>query len=219
MTLDRLVSLFYDFIMSEKQNRKEEQSEERRNQILEAASNVFSERGLQKARMDDIVHESGLSKGALYWYFKSKDEIINAILRRYLDHELAVIKKLADQPGSAEQRLRKFVDLMIADLTRMKFFTAVAYEFYAMAFRSKTIRAVFREYVDQFFSVMEPIIEQGMADGEFRLLDPKEVALAVASIVEGTLLIYGFDPERIDLEKHLKSNMHLLLNGLKRNHT
>ena len=48
----------------------------RKNQILDAAMTVFARSGFHEARMDDIVQESGLSKGTLYWYFKSKEEII-----------------------------------------------------------------------------------------------------------------------------------------------
>ena len=55
-------------------------SDERKNQILQAATNVFSRLGFHKARMDDIVEESGLSKGTLYWYFKSKDDIVSALI-------------------------------------------------------------------------------------------------------------------------------------------
>ena len=51
-----------------------EVSKERTKQILDAAVKVFSRSGFQQASMDDIVAESGLSKGALYWYFKSKDD-------------------------------------------------------------------------------------------------------------------------------------------------
>ncbi len=46
--------------------------EERRNEILGAALEVFIEKGYDKASMDDIVRASGLSKGTLYWYFKNK---------------------------------------------------------------------------------------------------------------------------------------------------
>ena len=61
---------------------KQDVSEERKNQILDAAMNIFAKMGFHKARMDDVAQESGLSKGALYWYFKSKDAIIAAILER-----------------------------------------------------------------------------------------------------------------------------------------
>ncbi len=61
---------------------REDVSEERKEQILDAATEVFAQKGFDKARMDDIVEETGLSKGALYWYFKSKDDIIFAIMDR-----------------------------------------------------------------------------------------------------------------------------------------
>ena len=49
--------------------------EMRREQILNAAQSCFGKTGYHKTRMDDIVRAAGLSKGALYWHFKSKDEI------------------------------------------------------------------------------------------------------------------------------------------------
>jgi len=58
--------------------------EVRRNQILDAATAVFARLGFERARMDDIVEASGLSKGALYWYFNSKEEIITASYTGYL---------------------------------------------------------------------------------------------------------------------------------------
>ncbi|HEY6540074.1 MAG TPA: helix-turn-helix domain-containing protein, partial [Ktedonobacteraceae bacterium] len=60
-------------------------SEERRNQILAAASTVFARSGFHEARMDDIAEEVGLSKGALYLYYKSKDAIIAALLKFFFD--------------------------------------------------------------------------------------------------------------------------------------
>jgi AcrR family transcriptional regulator len=53
-------------------------------QILDAALAVFSERGFMAARMDDIAHGAGLSKGGLYAHFNSKDEVLNALLMRSL---------------------------------------------------------------------------------------------------------------------------------------
>jgi AcrR family transcriptional regulator len=83
-------------------------SEERRNQILEAAMAVFARQGFEQARMDDIAQQVGLSKGTLYLYFKSKDAIISAILQFFIAQE----KKLhgfleSEEPSSVcEQLLR-----------------------------------------------------------------------------------------------------------------
>jgi len=53
--------------------------EARRAQILEAAFRCFAERGYHAARMDDLVRESGLSKGSLYWHFESKEDVFLAV--------------------------------------------------------------------------------------------------------------------------------------------
>ena len=70
-------------------------SEERQDQIIEAATRVFSARGFNSARMDDIVAESGLSKGTLYWYFESKEALITAIVDRVFDTEEIVVKPMS----------------------------------------------------------------------------------------------------------------------------
>src|SRR5947209_20386256 len=85
--------------------RRPDSSEIRRNQILDAATKVFVRQGFQHARMDDIVEESGLSKGTLYWYFKSKEDIINAILRRLFTGDLKHLESLLLAEGTASERL------------------------------------------------------------------------------------------------------------------
>ena len=72
-------------------------SEIRKTQILEAAANVFLTRGIVHTRMDDIVAESGLSKGTLYWYFKSKDDIIIGLVQQLIDSELDQINQFINE--------------------------------------------------------------------------------------------------------------------------
>ncbi|MBN2275968.1 MAG: TetR/AcrR family transcriptional regulator [Bacteroidales bacterium] len=59
--------------------RKEREKEQRRNDILDAAERVFFKKGLEQATMDDIANKAELSKGTLYLYFKSKEELYFAI--------------------------------------------------------------------------------------------------------------------------------------------
>ncbi len=80
-------------------------SEERKQQILQSATLVFARLGFNKATMDDIVAESGLSKGTLYWYFKSKDEIIIAILDGFFNEELGALQAMDSIEGSAKEIL------------------------------------------------------------------------------------------------------------------
>lgn len=190
-------------------------SEERRSQILDAASRVFAKLGFQQARMDDIVKESGLSKGALYWYFKSKDEIVMAILSSLFERELVDLRALLGAEGSASDRLIEFTRRAVADLKNMPLFMPLAYEFYAQAFRNKPVRQALKRYLRSYFDIITPLIQQGIDRGEFRPVNAREAAIAAGSMFEGTLLLWVYDPDTVKFEKHIETGCRLLLDGLR----
>ncbi|MFG2371191.1 TetR/AcrR family transcriptional regulator [Streptomyces sp. NPDC048504] len=74
--------------------------ENRRTQILDAAQRCFVRDGFHRTSMQDILTEAGLSAGAVYRYFPSKDDIIVAIATRNLDHIVAVLRDAADNGDS-----------------------------------------------------------------------------------------------------------------------
>jgi AcrR family transcriptional regulator len=182
-------------------------SEERRRQILDAAIKVFSEAGFDKARMDDIVSESGLSKGTLYWYFDSKDAIITAILENIFEGEICHLQGLVDTPGSATERLGMFMNSTIAEFGHIVQTLPLTFEFYAMALRNDVIREAMRGYFDAYLKILIPIIEQGIQSGEFRKVDAFESSVALGALMEGTILLWVIDPTSISIEKHLNSGV------------
>jgi len=190
-------------------------SEERRIQIIEAAMRVFARSGFQEARMDDIVAETGLSKGALYWYYKSKDEIIQSIMDSMFDRELAGLEALQEDDRPAGERLLEFTRVATGDLKRYSKLLPLFYEFYALAFRNKTVRKSLKGYLSTYMEALTPIVQQGIAAGEFRAANAREAALAITSIIEGTTLLWVLDPGTVKLEKHIESSVRLLLDGLK----
>ena len=190
-------------------------SEERRNQILEAAAQVFAKSGFAKSRMDDIAAESGLSKGALYWYFNSKDEIILAILGRLFEREMADLHKLQEASGTATDRLLEYTEIAIVDIKHLVQLMPMIFEYMALAFRDELVLQSLKRYSRSFFELSTPIIQQGIDTGEFRSVNPQDVAIAVGAIFEGTALLWVYDSGTIQIEKHIRSSINLLLNGLK----
>ncbi len=84
--------------------RKEREKEQRREEILNAAQSVFFEKGLQNSTMDDIAELAELSKGTLYLYYASKEDLYLAVMLRGFDllHEMiAQVEKRATSPGEA----------------------------------------------------------------------------------------------------------------------
>ena len=85
-------------------------SEERKDQIMNAAEEVFSQKGFSNARMDDIAEETGLSKGTVYLYYKSKDDLIIAILNRIFQRDFQGMDALDMGHMTATDSIWKFAE-------------------------------------------------------------------------------------------------------------
>jgi AcrR family transcriptional regulator len=190
-------------------------SEERKDQILNAAEEVFSQKGFSKARMDDIAEGTGLSKGTLYLYYKSKDDLIIAILDRIFQREFRVFENLDLTSMSATDAIWNFTETTSKDVKMMVRLLPITYEFMGLAFRNKFVQKAFKTYLNHYLDILIPIIQHGIDAGEFRPADAKEVAIAMGAILEGTLLLWVYDNSLIEPETHLRSGMKLLLEGVK----
>ena len=190
-------------------------TDERTSQIINAAEDVFTKKGFDEARMDDIAEETGLSKGTLYNYFKSKDDLIIAILDRIFQREFKVFESIDLANMSATDAIWSFAETTSKDVKMMMRLLPITYEFMGLAFRNKLVQKAFKTYFNQYMDILIPIIQHGIDSGEFRQADAKEVALAMGAIMEGTLLLWVYDKTLVDPETHIRSGMKLLLEGVK----
>ena len=189
-------------------------SDERKVQILNAAESVFTKKGFDEARMDDIAEKTGLSKGTLYLYFKSKDDLIIAILDRIFKREFRQLENLMGSETSSSNAIWKLTDLVIKDIINILHLIPILYGFLALAFRNKYVQRALKEYENRYLSILIPIVQSGIDSGEFRQVDASEVAIAAFAIIEGTLLLWVYDKSIIDPERHIRSGMKLLLEGV-----
>jgi len=191
-------------------------SEERRTQILEAAMAVFAQKGFNQARMDDIAQEAGLSKGALYLYYKSKDAIISAILQFFFSR---AIKKLqgfleSEEQLSVREQLLRLNQYYIAEMKWMVSLLPLSFEFYAVAARQRTVRQFLKQYFKDYREVLADLVQRGIDRGEFRPIRAERVAIAIAALYEGLALLWIVDPDATKWEQTGESSLLLLLDGL-----
>jgi AcrR family transcriptional regulator len=190
-------------------------SDERKGQILSAAEDVFSRKGFDNARMDDIAEETGLSKGTLYLYFKSKDELIVAILDRIFQREFRAFEGIDLSTMSGTEAIWLFTDTVIKDIRIILRLMPIAYEFLALAFRNKVVQKALKLYLNKYMNIFIPIIQRGIETGEFRSVDVQDVAITAGAVMEGTILLWVYDRSLVEPERHIRSGMQLLLEGLK----
>lgn len=69
--------------------------DERRNEILDTAEKLFYTKGYTKTTINDMLQEIGIAKGTFYYYFKSKEEVMHAMIERIVDLDLEVAQTIA----------------------------------------------------------------------------------------------------------------------------
>ncbi|EGL38151.1 TetR/AcrR family transcriptional regulator [Oribacterium sp. oral taxon 108] len=94
--------------------------EERRNEIIETAGKLFEEKGYEQTQVQDIVNEIGVAKGLFYYYFKSKDEVMEELADRYADAIIDAVNKLIDKDITTFNKINRIFQIFI-DSAEKKF--------------------------------------------------------------------------------------------------
>jgi len=168
--------------------------EVRRAQILEAAQSCFGKTGYHKTKMDDIVRASGLSKGALYWHFKSKEEIFLALFDQYDREIFAAWDDLSDGPTLETLRIELEIVLntMIGDRSLV--------EMWSEFLKHPLARERFAAIYDQSRDRLAGTLEKGIERGEIAPCETRHAAATLTAVIEGLLLQALADPTFDPLE-------------------
>lgn len=143
--------------------------EERRAAILEGALHCFAEKGYAATTIDDIVRYLGISKGAIYNYFTSKEEMYSQIMESRMKRLVGSLGENQDKEKSASAKLRrliqKFVAQQIDDLRRLLGFHL---EYSLHASRQDELKASIEKHDSSALTMISKLIAEGKANGEFR---------------------------------------------------
>jgi AcrR family transcriptional regulator len=158
---------------------------ERRAQILRAARSLFVENGFLATRMEDVAKRAQLSKGAVYFYYKSKRELFDALIDEEHARTLSFLEEAASDPRPAAEKLIelgwKYLDYFAGLKSPPRFFLLMS----EMAIRDESIRdratAIHQRFVDQ----VATFVAEGIEAGDFREQDPVAAAMMLKAFVDG----------------------------------
>ncbi len=203
--------------MGVKERRARERAE-RRQQILEAARQLFLDQGFDQASVEEIAEAAEVSKGLVYFYFRSKDEILAALVRETYSPLLEALHSLETQAAqNPEARLLDFLRLEISFYREhARFFRLVAslvagYE--GLQIRPE-YREVFVEAHHRELAVLEHILQEGVHQGCFRRETPRFLSLFVVGPLH-SLFLHATDLLETDPETLAQRMGTLVLRGLK----
>jgi AcrR family transcriptional regulator len=145
--------------------------------ILEAAEDVLRRYGPAKATVVDVAQALGVSHGAVYRHFPSKAALRDAVVERWLARVSSPLEAVTGESGSAADRLRRWLDLLIGTKRKKALEDPELFATYvALAAES---RDVVRAHVAHLVGQLTRIITDGVDRGELDVADPATVACAV----------------------------------------
>jgi len=167
--------------------------------------------------MDDIAGQAGLSKGALYLYYKSKDAIISALLKHFFTQELKHLQDfvVTERPEPVTEQIMLLTRKMVEAMEWMGRLMPIAFEFYALAGRDKDVRQFLNEYYLTYRGDLARLIERGIARGEFRTVDANSLAITLTALFEGIALLYFIDPHGLQWDAQIEMSVQTLLAGIR----
>lgn len=171
----------------------EEYKERKRQEILQSAHACFAKKGFEASTVDDIVAQSGLSKGAIYNYFKSKDEIYLALMDGQTRESGTKFAKGIAERSTALEKLDFLVDAYLGNDpndAENKDEALVHFEFRLYSTRDPELKKTLTDRYKNFFvTLLAGIIEEGQGSGEFDIqLNPATYADIFWAMVNGVTL-------------------------------
>jgi AcrR family transcriptional regulator len=159
-----------------------EYKEEAKRRIINAAIEVIADVGSDQLTFDRVAKKIGVTKGAVYWYFKTKDDLIIAVMKKFKsDFERITFDSFYNR--SLDEMFLQIFDKFTLTDNRQR---AIFFEMFAQAIRSSDIRHATRDYYTGLVATFEDVIKKGqkqkLVDSK---ADPHMIALLMVALYSG----------------------------------
>lgn len=194
----------------------EEYKLETRDRILDAAEVLFSKKGYYDTSMDEIVKQSGLSKGGIYEYFSSKEDLFLALKDKLLVASLNELKSTFGPYDSARTKLEKAAEIVFTSMVGVsKEACRMNLEFSVVAPRIKSLQLARDNQLRAFHDFVFKIVKEGVESGEFRSeIDPDSAACIIVGMVDGLSFDWATTTFDFDWTLLKKQSLELFTKGL-----
>lgn len=162
------------------QSLKERQRQEREQLILRAAGELLLEKGYHETSMEDIAAHVGISKGAVYLHFASKEELVRALMERGMCHFLDALDATLSRPLPPREKLQAVLEQVYSGISNAH------YRLFSVAFRSPEFMRQMADRQQKFAALWEgpmqrvaAVFDEGKAAGEFDTEIPTAVMVSM----------------------------------------
>ncbi|WP_390586121.1 TetR/AcrR family transcriptional regulator [Paenibacillus illinoisensis] len=164
-----------------------------RTKAVEVAAQLFLRQGYSYVSMDEVVRASGVSKSNIYYHFKNKEELLQAVVQYWIaQYESQVYILLSQRERSVEERVNSFIATLSAGIEGRNFEGSCP--FITLYMQTPASAPDVKASISRFFRELQPMIEklfqQGVDSGEFREgMDAGAVSSLFVATLEGSLVL------------------------------
>ncbi len=194
----------------------QQRSEETRSNILDASIRLFAAQGFERTTVSEICAQAGISKGAFFHHFPTKQDVFMKVLDNWLAALDVQLKELIASSNSVSDGLVQMAAISRGVFSQSNGQLGMFLEFWEQSRHDpevwKVTVAPYRKYTQLFTSYLR----KGIEEGSIEPVDPDVAARTIVAMAVGFLLQNLMDPQATDWENTVVDSMNLLLNGLKR---
>lgn len=198
--------------------RTKEEAALTRARLLKTALAVFSAKGYAAATLDDIATEAKVTRGAIYWHFKSKADLYNTLVEEFSARGAAVVQEAIAEGGTLIEILRRVFLRQCALIEEDKQARAVMELALFKTGLDPELKAGRQKQVEAGSVLLKGVTEamrEGVAQGLLRNdKDPADLARAFLAFENGVMQLWLVSPKSFSLKAHAESFADILLNGL-----
>lgn len=199
--------------MSPRPDVSKERRARKQSDIIQAALACFIRKGYNNTTMDDIVAGSGLSKGSLYWYFKSKDELFTKAILSVLASVGQDTFTALEQCATPSDKLRAIAQIAANLGKEIEGFFGLILEFWASSPNRDESGQAWLDALVQYKDLVVEIVEEGVREEEFKPVDAEPLAWAMLAAYDG-LAAYAMMMPDVDIDNACEVFVETLLSGL-----
>jgi AcrR family transcriptional regulator len=191
-------------------------------QILQAAKQLFQKHGFRKVTMDDVAKAIGKGRSSLYYYYKSKEEILDAVMDVEIMEMLTAIARAVDKVPTTEQKIYAFCVTKLQVLREKRvFYNAMdaGMDASEMSSFNKAKHALHRRIMKQESALLSQILSYGIASGELQAMDEKDqdvLIFVLLSSVHGLKREMVIENDFSGIVPAVNALTQMVMHGLKR---
>jgi TetR/AcrR family acrAB operon transcriptional repressor len=197
-----------------------EEAEITKQKIIDAALDIFKRRGYVATRLEDIADETGMTRGAIYWHFKTKMELFETLLGSVEKKFDSLLAEFRTTEGSALDKLRLSIVKAIRTSESDERLRDIWFAVGSQISQPEEMEKLFQkgpELARKYIDYITGLIEEGINEGSiFENTDPVDAAWAIVCFIKGVTFIYLHQPKIYPFMTKTETLVDYLLRGIER---